>query len=78
VCTPKVWTQPPPGRQSCVNSNYQLDGDTATWEFSCSGEMPMTGTGQMTFEGTDSYTGAMNATVEGMAVTINCDNPISS
>jgi hypothetical protein len=44
----------------------------------------MTGTGEITFEGTDSYTGAINATAEGMTMTINlsgtkigtCDNPI--
>ena len=47
------------------------------------GDMPMTGTGEITFEGTDTYRGAINATAEGVNVTINlsgkkigtCDNP---
>jgi hypothetical protein len=45
--------------------------------------MPMTGTGEVTFAGEDSYTGAINATAEGMNMKINlsgrklgtCDNP---
>jgi hypothetical protein len=49
----------------------------------CSGQMPMTGHGEITFEGTDSYTGVINATAEGVAVTIKlsgkklgtCDKP---
>jgi len=87
LCTPKVWTAPPPGGdQSCVNSNFQRVGNKATWTMVCSGEMPMTGTGEMTFEGTDSYTGAINATAEGMTMTIKltgrktgdtCDKPIT-
>ena len=85
LCTPVVWTRPPPGGdQSCVNSNFQRVGNKVTWTMQCSGDMPMTGNGEITFEGTDSYTGAINATAEGMTVTINlsgtkagtCDNPI--
>jgi hypothetical protein len=45
--------------------------------------MAMTGTGEITFEGEDSYTGAINATADGRNMTINlcgrklgtCDNP---
>jgi hypothetical protein len=43
----------------------------------------MKGTGEITFEGTDSYSGAIKATAEGMDMTIElsgkkvgtCDNP---
>jgi hypothetical protein len=86
VCTPRVWTRPPPGGDStCVNSDFQRPSpNKMTWTMQCSGQMPMTGTGEITFEGTDSYTGAINATAEGMTMTINlsgtkigtCDHPI--
>lgn len=85
LCTKKVWTGPPPGGdRSCVNSNYQRVGNKATWTMVCSGEMPMTGTGEMTFEGTDSYAGVITASAEGMSMTIKlsgrkigtCDNPL--
>lgn len=85
ICTPRVWTRPPPGGdQSCVNSNYTQVGNKVTWTTQCSGQMPMTGTGEITFDGPDKYTGAITATAEGMSMTINlrgrklgtCDNPI--
>jgi Protein of unknown function (DUF3617) len=85
VCTAKEWTKPPPGGdQSCVNTNFQRTGNKATWDMQCSGEMPMTGHGEITFEGTDSYTGAIDATAEGMSMKIKlsgkklgtCDKPI--
>lgn len=85
MCTPRVWTRPPPGGDpSCVTSNFQQVGNKVTWTMQCSGDMPMTGDGEITFQGTDSYTGAINATAEGMTITINlsgvktgtCDRPI--
>jgi len=84
LCTARQWTRPPPGGdKTCVNSNYTVVGNKATWTMQCSGEMPMTGTGEMTFQGTDSYTGAIRAAAEGMSMTIKlsgkkigtCDNP---
>jgi hypothetical protein len=86
LCTPKVWTKPPPGGdKTCVNSNFARVGNKATWTMQCSGDMPMTGTGEMTFEGTDSYTGVIKAMAEGMSMTINltgrkvgtCDKPMA-
>lgn len=85
VCTANTWTRPPPGGDaSCVNTNFQRDGNKATWDMQCSGQMPMTGHGEIVFEGTDAYTGAINATAEGVTVTIKlagkkvgtCDKPI--
>jgi len=84
LCAAKQWTKPPPGGdKTCVNSNYTVVGNKATWTMQCSGEMPMKGSGEITFEGTDSYTGAIKATAEGMNMTIKlsgkkvgtCDNP---
>src|SRR5688572_11000505 len=85
ICTPRVWTAPPPGGDpTCVNSNFTRTGNKVTWTMQCSGQMPMTGTGEITFNGEDSYTGAITATAEGMNMTINlsgkkigtCDKPI--
>jgi hypothetical protein len=85
ICTPVVWTAPPPGGDpTCVNSNFQQTGNKVTWTMQCSGQMPMTGTGEITFQGSDAYTGKITATAEGMAMTINlsgkkigtCNNPI--
>ncbi len=85
VCTAEEWTQPPPGGdESCVNSNFQRVGNKATWTMQCSGQMPLQGTGEITFESADSYTGAINTTAEGMAMTIKlsgrkigtCDKPV--
>ena len=84
VCSAKNWTKPPPGGdKSCVASDYKLIGNKATWTIQCSGQMPMQGTGEITFEGSDSYTGAIKATAQGMNMTIKlsgrkigtCDNP---
>jgi uncharacterized protein DUF3617 len=85
VCTAKEWTKPPPGGdKTCVNSDFTRVGNKATWTMQCSGERPMTGTGEITFEGPDAYTGAITATTEGMTMTIKlsgkkvgtCDKPI--
>ena len=85
ICTARVWTQPPPGGdQSCVNTNFHRDGNHATWTMQCSGQMPMTGTGEITFEGTDAYSGMITATADGMNMKIKlsgkkigtCDRPI--
>ena len=84
VCTAKTWTKPPPGGdKSCVSSDYKIVGNKATWKMQCGGQMPMQGTGEMTFAGPDSYTGAIQATSQGTNMTIKlsgkkvgtCDNP---
>jgi hypothetical protein len=85
VCTAKEWKKPPPGGdKSCANTNFQRVGNKATWDMQCSGQMPMKGKGEITFDGTDSYTGMIEATAEGMTVKINlsgkklgtCDKPV--
>jgi hypothetical protein len=86
LCTAKEWTQPPPGGdKTCVATDFQKVGNKATWKMQCSGEMPMTGTGELNFVGTDSYTGQIKAAAEGMPMTIKlsgkkigtCDEPAS-
>ena len=86
ICTAKEWTKPPPGGDaSCVNTDFKRVGNKATWTMQCSGEMPMTGTGEMTFAADGSYTGVITASADGMSMKINlsgkkigtCDKPIS-
>jgi hypothetical protein len=85
ICKSAQWHQPPPGGDaSCTTTNYQVVGNKATWAMQCSGDMPMTGTGEMTFAADGSYTGVITATAEGMTMTINlsgkkigsCNNPV--
>jgi len=85
LCKSAAWNQPPPGGDaSCVNSNFQRVGNKATWTMQCGGQMPMTGTGEMTFAADGSYTGVINAMADGMAMKIvlsgkkigTCDQPI--
>jgi len=84
VCSAKTWTKPPPGGdKSCVTSDYKMVGSKATWKMQCGGQMPMQGTGEITFAGPDAYTGVIQATSQGMNMTIKlagkkvgtCDNP---
>jgi hypothetical protein len=85
LCTPRVWTRPPPGGdQTCKNSNFRMVDNKASWDVVCTGDMPMTGAGEILFEGSDSYTGTVRLTSEMMSMTINltgkkvgtCDKPI--
>jgi hypothetical protein len=86
LCTAKVWTQPPPPPpgQSCTTSNFQREGEKVSWDTQCTGEMDMTGHGEITFTSEDAYTGTISFTAEGMTMTVNlsgtkideCDNPI--
>ena len=53
---PQKLAQGGPGAERCQISNYQLKGNTASWDMACKGPEEMTGTGTFTFNG-DSYTG---------------------
>jgi hypothetical protein len=73
----------PPG-QNCTVSNMQRDGSKVTWDTQCTGEMDMTGHGEINYDGTDAYAGEINMSAEGvnMKITLSgkklgeCDNPI--
>ena len=85
-CAAKNSTQPPPppAGQTCTTSNTHRDGDKVTWDTQCTGEMDMTGHGEITYDGTDKYDGEMNMTAEGVTITIKlsgvklgeCDHPV--
>ena len=71
-CAAQNSSQPPPSPpgQTCTTSNTHRDGDKVTWDTQCTGEMDMTGHGEITYDGTDKYDGEMNMTAEGMTITI--------
>ena len=83
VCAANDVTQPP-ARPSCTNSNFRRSGNTATWDVVCTGQLAMSGHGEMTFDSPDSYkasikfaTGQMNMTVKltGRKTPESCANP---
>ncbi len=86
LCAAREWTRPPPGGDdNCTNSNFQRAGSKVTWTVQCTGEREMTGVGEMTFEGSDAYSGTIKFEAEGMSMTTKltgkkigtCDNPIT-
>jgi len=86
-CAAQNSSQPPPSPpgQTCTTSNTHRDGNKVTWDTQCTGEMDMTGHGEITYDGTDKYDGEINMTAEGVTMTIKlsgvklgeCDHPIS-
>jgi len=48
----------PKGNQNanCKVSDFKVDGNKVSWSVKCEGKQPVTGTGEITFNG-DSYTG---------------------
>ena len=45
-------------QKGCTVSDYKATGNVVSWKMACTGDQPMTGTGELTFKG-DTYTGAM-------------------
>ena len=50
--------------ENCQVSNYQMKGNTVSWDMACKGSQQMTGSGTMTFGG-DSYTGTTRMSMKG-------------
>jgi hypothetical protein len=86
VCAAKKWTRPPVASskdQNCKNSDFAISGQTVTWTSVCTGQMSMTGKGEITRQGADAYSGTvkyafaegtMNVAISGKKVG-ECDNP---
>ena len=86
VCAAKTWSRPPVASnpdQNCTTSDFTVSGPTVTWTSVCTGQMTMTGKGEITRQGADAYSGTVRYTfAEGaMTVAINgkkvgeCNNP---
>lgn len=87
VCSRKDWKQPPGGtdpQQNCRSSEMKISGSKTTWTVQCAGPPAMTGVGEITRQGADSYTGLVKFTSEEMTMTLRlagrkigtCDNPL--
>ena len=86
ICVAKS-AQEPPGsandERGCTNSAMMRAGNKVTWTSSCSGPPAMTGQGEITYEGTDSYTGTIRYITDEGNMIINltgkkidsCDKP---
>lgn len=86
ICSARKWTRPPVAsseEQNCTNSDFAVSGQTVTWTSVCTGQMNMTGNGEITRQGADAYSGTVKyAFAEGtMTVAISgkklgeCDSP---
>ena len=70
-CAAREWTRPPAGGdKNCTNSNFKIEGSKVTWTVQCTGSMAMTGVGEITFSGADSYSGQIKFTSDEMNMTI--------
>ena len=86
VCTAKN-SQEPPGaaneERGCKNSDMKKTGNKVTFTSTCTGPPAMTGKGEITFDGTDAYTGTIEYVMPQGAMTIKlsgkklggCDKP---
>ena len=70
VENPQKLAQGGPGSERCQVSNYQLKGNTASWDMACKGPEEMTGSGTMTFSG-DSYSGTNRMSMKSSGQTHN-------
>jgi hypothetical protein len=85
-CAKETWTRPPAtskeSSQNCRTTSFNRTGDKITWTMACDNP-PMTGEGEITFNGTDAYSGFVRMNAEQMNMQINmtgkkigaCDNP---
>ncbi|MGH8198393.1 MAG: DUF3617 domain-containing protein [Steroidobacteraceae bacterium] len=85
-CAKETWEQPPASgndpSQNCRNTSFNQTGTKVTWSMACDNP-PMTGDGEITFNGTDSYAGVIRFQGAQMNMQVNlagkkigtCDNP---
>ena len=85
-CSKETWSKPPEtskdSSQNCRTTSFEQTPTQIKWTMTCDNP-PMTGDGEVTFNGTDAYTGFVNMNAEQMAMRINmtgrkigtCDNP---
>lgn len=57
-------TVPQGAEEHCKMTEYQVDGNTATWTMECTGDTPMRATGSMT-SSADRYSGEMQSVMQG-------------
>ena len=55
-------TGPGQNPNNCKMSDYKTEGSKVSWKMACDGQEPISGTGEMTFDGDSAYVGAMTMT----------------
>jgi hypothetical protein len=85
-CSKEEWTKPPDtskdASQNCRHTSFEQTPAKVTWTMTCDNP-PMTGNGEINFNGTDAYTGFVKMDAEEMSMQINltgkkigtCDDP---
>jgi Protein of unknown function (DUF3617) len=85
-CSKEEWTKPPDtskdASQNCRHTSFEQTPAKVTWTMTCDNP-PMTGNGEINFNGTDAYTGFVKMDAEQMSMQINltgkkigtCDDP---
>lgn len=72
-CQPKGSTEPPRGPNDdddCEMYDVERTGTTTKWKMRCTGERTMSGAGEITYQGRDSYAGQMVMTMDGQTMTL--------
>jgi uncharacterized protein DUF3617 len=52
------------GDQNCTYTDQKIEANKVSWKMACAGQMPMSGSGEMTF-GDDAYTGTVTMDMSG-------------
>jgi len=85
-CSKETWSKPPEtsgdSNQNCRTTSFDQTPEKVTWAMVCDSP-PMTGDGEINFNGTDAYAGVVNMKSEQMAMRVTltgrkigtCDNP---
>jgi len=85
VCVARDRNEPPgSSRQGCTNTNFKRLGNKVTWNVQCTAPSPMTGTGEIVYQGSDTYSGlirflsehgGMTIKLSGRKLGTSCNNP---
>ena len=84
-CAKEDWSEAPQAgdpSQHCKNTNFNRTASKLTWSVVCENP-PMTGEGELNFNGADSYTGTIQFKSADTSIKVNltgkkigtCDNP---
>jgi hypothetical protein len=57
----------------CKISDYKLANNVATYSLTCTQPLPMKGTGEMKYSGTDAYVGTLTVDMGGQNLVMNID-----
>jgi Protein of unknown function (DUF3617) len=73
ISNPQAAIPQGPGGSDCKVNDYKFDGRTATYTMTCTKPTPTTAAGEMTYTGTDAYTGTLRMDVQGQKMAISYD-----